>query len=157
MPDHDLSFDSANSCPTKDVTPSLTSGSASTNPTQDSERSSDVNSVHPKQAVKHLGYVKPKDEEGLKSYVFAPGLASGLKFEYHYYKAQSEYTELPQVDFWQLRLCVKKIREDYTVRGLNQTIIRACDDFLKMYKEPDDLPSEEVYRGLSCYNNVDSL
>jgi hypothetical protein len=153
MPNDDLSFDSADSYPTRDVTPSLKSGSASTNPTQDSEKSSDVKSVHPIQAGKYLGYVKPKDEEDLKSYVFAPGLT----FEDHDYKPQSEYTELSQVDFWQLRLCVKKIREDYNARGLDQTIIHACDDFLKMYKEPDDLPSEEVYRGLSCYNNVDSL
>jgi hypothetical protein len=138
---------------TNDATGSLRSGIASTENTQDSEKSLGVNSVYPKQAGKYLGYVKPKDEEGLKSYVFAPG----LKFEYHYYKPQSEYTELPQVDFWQLRLCVKKIREDYNARGLDQTIIHACDDFLKMYKEPDDLPSEEVYRGLSCYNNVGSL
>lgn len=157
MPKDDHSLASANSCPTKDVTPSLKSGSASTNPTQDIEKSLGVDSVLPKQAGKYLGYVKPKDEEGLKSYVFAPGLASGLEFEFHYYKPQSEYTELSQVDFWQLRHCVKKIREDYNARGLDQTIIHACDDFLKMYKEPDDLPSEEVYRGLSCYDNVDSL
>jgi hypothetical protein len=143
------SFASTDPDPTKDATASLTSGAESTNSIRDSEKTLNEDSVHPKQARKYLSYVKPKDEEGLKSYVFAPGLASGLKFEYHYYKSQSEYTELPQVDFWQLRLCVKEIREDYNARGLDQTIIQACDDFLKMYKEPDDLLSEEVYRGLS--------
>jgi hypothetical protein len=141
MSNDDDSLANANSYPTKDVTPSLKSCSASINPAQDSDKSSGVNSVRPKQAVKHLGYCKPEDEEGLKSYVFAPGLT----FEYHDYKPQSGYTELPQPDFWQLLCAVKKIRETPQANGSTDKIVASCDRFLELYTEPHHLPSKEEY------------
>lgn len=100
----------------------------------------DVDSVRPKQAMKHLGYCKPQEDK-IKSYVFAPG----LPFKYGFYTAQFEYTELPQPDFWQLRLRVETIRETSQAKNKTDPIIAACDRFLELYTEPHHLPSKEDY------------
>jgi hypothetical protein len=140
MPNDDHSLASANSYLTKDVTPSLNCSSASTSPTQDSEKSLDVDSVHPKQARQYLGYCEPQEDK-INSYVFAPR----LRFEYDFYTAQSEYTELPQPDFWQLLCAVKKIRETPQANGSTDKIVASCDRFLELYTEPHHLPSKEEY------------
>jgi hypothetical protein len=140
MPNDDHSLASANSYLTKDVTPSLNCSSASTSPTQDSEKSLDVDSVHPKQARQYLGYCEPQEDK-INSYVFAPR----LRFEYDFYTAQSEYTELPQPDFWQLRLRVKTIRETSQAKDSTDPIIAACDRFLTMYTHSQHMPSKEDY------------
>ncbi|KAH8084251.1 hypothetical protein HD553DRAFT_324357 [Filobasidium floriforme] len=155
MPNDDLSFDSANSDRSKEFTASLESGAgidSSTNPPQNSEKSLD--SVKPKKTMKHLGYCESRRVEFSRENLIYCTFAPGLQFEWNYsrrYPWQPEpgsFHEFENCDFFQLRNDVKKIRDWNQAnkeKDPEDPIIAACNDFLEMYNNREDMPSKEVY------------